>query len=240
MQRKKSQIEITQVIARLKRVFDAKTDSELADKLGVKQNTISTWKIRGTLDYPLIIANCDKIDLNWLFGTHHILFAENNDAPTREIADRFSAPNNVEQYDPAIHHCVDFAAAEDSNKGLADEKKSKKNYTENVRAKCEGKNVRAKENLLGQNASPNNGLPSDSIEKGGEDPDERIDTLNRFIQGLQTRLKHLEELLEAKEQLIQAKDVTITTQNTALKLIEHQMDASSRAMEAFISRLKNE
>ena len=64
MQRKKSQIEITQVIARLKRVFDAKTDSELADKLGVKQNTISTWKIRGTLDYPLIIANCDKIDLN--------------------------------------------------------------------------------------------------------------------------------------------------------------------------------
>ena len=109
-----------------------------------------------------------------------------------------------------------------------------------MRAKCEGKNVRAKENLLGQNASPNNGLPSDSIEKGGEDPDERIDTLNRFIQGLQTRLKHLEELLEAKEQLIQAKDVTITTQNTALKLIEHQMDASSRAMEAFISRLKNE
>ena len=240
MQRKKSQIEITQVIARLKRVFDAKTDSELADKLGVKQNTISTWKIRGTLDYPLIIANCDKIDLNWLFGTHHILFAENNDAPTREIADRFSNPNNIKKYYPEIHHCVDFAATEDSNKGLADEKKSKKNYTENVRAKCEGKNVRAKENLLGQNASPNNGLPSDSIEKGGEDPDERIDTLNRFIQGLQTRLKHLEELLEAKEQLIQAKDVTITTQNTALKLIEHQMDASSRAMEAFISRLKNE
>lgn len=43
-----------------------RTDTELSDFLGVKQNTISSWKSRGTVDYDLIISKCDTDDLNWL------------------------------------------------------------------------------------------------------------------------------------------------------------------------------
>ncbi|HAY3505753.1 S24 family peptidase [Elizabethkingia anophelis] len=43
-----------------------KTDSDFADFLGIKQNTLSNWKSRNTMDYELIITKCDKINANWL------------------------------------------------------------------------------------------------------------------------------------------------------------------------------
>jgi len=56
----------TFLLNRLKSVKDFKTDLELATFLGVKQNTLSSWKSRGSVDYDLIISKCDTLDLNWL------------------------------------------------------------------------------------------------------------------------------------------------------------------------------
>jgi len=57
------------VIRRLKQLLGYKNDQELAELLGVKPNTLSSWKIRDTLRYDKIIALCRKqrIDLNDLF-----------------------------------------------------------------------------------------------------------------------------------------------------------------------------
>jgi len=65
MQEKTSQY-ANLILDRLKSVLNIRTDLALANYLGVKANTISTWKSRNTLDYELIFAKCDYIDLNWL------------------------------------------------------------------------------------------------------------------------------------------------------------------------------
>lgn len=54
---------------RLKSEKGITTDTELAKKLGVKQNTISGWKARNTIDIKLIISVFDDISLDYLaFG----------------------------------------------------------------------------------------------------------------------------------------------------------------------------
>ncbi|ATC39626.1 LexA family transcriptional regulator [Elizabethkingia anophelis] len=50
----------------IKSYLGFKTDSDFADFLGIKQNTLSNWKSRNTIDYELIITKCDEINANWL------------------------------------------------------------------------------------------------------------------------------------------------------------------------------
>lgn len=54
------------IINEIKTHLNYKTDTELAEFLGIKQPTISTWRKRNTIDYELIIAKCNDIDANWL------------------------------------------------------------------------------------------------------------------------------------------------------------------------------
>lgn len=68
MQEKNSHNAIFFLVERLKAYFQVDTDYALAEKLGVKANTISTWKNRDTIDYPLILAKCDNVNLNWLLS----------------------------------------------------------------------------------------------------------------------------------------------------------------------------
>ncbi|MDR2936886.1 MAG: helix-turn-helix domain containing protein [Rikenellaceae bacterium] len=86
MQTKTSQSEIKNILIRLKSALGVVTDTELAEALGVKQNTISTWKTRGTIDFPLVISKCDNIDLNWLFlGEGSMLRADGLKASAQSI-----------------------------------------------------------------------------------------------------------------------------------------------------------
>ncbi|MCD6099670.1 MAG: helix-turn-helix transcriptional regulator [Candidatus Marinimicrobia bacterium] len=61
-------VKIEEILKRLKQLKGLKTDTELAQYLGVKQNTISSWKRRRTIPYNLFISKCEeeKINLNWL------------------------------------------------------------------------------------------------------------------------------------------------------------------------------
>lgn len=68
MQVNNSQFAIN-VIERLKTALLTRNDADLAGLFGVKQNTISTWKSRNTVDYALVIAKCEEasINIHWLF-----------------------------------------------------------------------------------------------------------------------------------------------------------------------------
>jgi phage repressor protein C with HTH and peptisase S24 domain len=68
MQEKTSQ-NANAVLIRLKEALSISTDKALADRLKVKANTLSSWKDRDTLDYPMLIAVCEEegINMRWLF-----------------------------------------------------------------------------------------------------------------------------------------------------------------------------
>lgn len=68
----------SKIIREIKLHLGFKNDTELADFLGIKQNTLSTWKSRNTMDYDLVISKCDFIDANWLLtGEGEMLKSEN-------------------------------------------------------------------------------------------------------------------------------------------------------------------
>jgi len=78
MQEKSSQNAIN-IINRVKESYNIGTDTELALFLGVKQNTIASWKSRNSIDYQLIISKCDSEDLNWLLtGDGSMLKSDKN------------------------------------------------------------------------------------------------------------------------------------------------------------------
>lgn len=54
------------IIQRLKEYYGLSTNAELADKLGVAQNTISGWIKRNSIDYDLVFSKCEGVDFNWL------------------------------------------------------------------------------------------------------------------------------------------------------------------------------
>lgn len=69
----------SKIIREIKLYLGFKNDTELADFLGIKQNTLSTWKSRNTMDYDLVISKCDFIDANWLLtGEGEMLKSDNN------------------------------------------------------------------------------------------------------------------------------------------------------------------
>lgn len=54
------------ILNEIKKHLGFKKDSDFANFLGIKQNTLSTWKSRNVIDYDLIISKCEDIDANWL------------------------------------------------------------------------------------------------------------------------------------------------------------------------------
>jgi hypothetical protein len=67
MQEKSAQNETFFIIERLRAYFQVNNDYQVAYKLGIKQNTISAWKRRNTVDHELLITKCANANLNWLF-----------------------------------------------------------------------------------------------------------------------------------------------------------------------------
>jgi len=62
-------IDVNNVIDKLKKFFNVKTDVELSRKLGFSDRVVTTWKQRNTLNFEKIIevAIKENIDLNYLF-----------------------------------------------------------------------------------------------------------------------------------------------------------------------------
>lgn len=54
------------IIRRAKRVSDFKSDSQLADYLGISRSTLSNWGARNSIDFPLLLGKYPDVDYNWL------------------------------------------------------------------------------------------------------------------------------------------------------------------------------
>ena len=92
----------SKIIREIKLYLGFKNDTELADFLGIKQNTLSTWKSRNTMDYDLVISKCDFIDANWLLTGQGPMLKEptpedkqSKSQKIREIADTPTKKNNL-------------------------------------------------------------------------------------------------------------------------------------------------
>jgi phage repressor protein C with HTH and peptisase S24 domain len=54
------------MMRQLKTHLGFRKESELADYLGIKSNTLSTWYARNTFDAMLIFSKCDFVSPRWL------------------------------------------------------------------------------------------------------------------------------------------------------------------------------
>ena len=91
-----------EIIERLKIGLELSSDNALADTLGVSKTTLSNWKSRNSLDFPLVFSLCEHISLEWLLTGKGNMLKE-------EGKEEASAP--VISYDPKVgqpYYNVDF------------------------------------------------------------------------------------------------------------------------------------
>lgn len=55
-----------EAIERLKRIFNVKFDTGLSKALGLHQSTLSSWRLRGTLDLKLIYDRIENVSLDYI------------------------------------------------------------------------------------------------------------------------------------------------------------------------------
>ncbi|MEX0681277.1 MAG: helix-turn-helix domain-containing protein [Balneolales bacterium] len=59
----------TSVLDRLKKALHIKTDSELAEFLGVMPTVVANWRSRNRINTTRVISKCESLDIHWLlFG----------------------------------------------------------------------------------------------------------------------------------------------------------------------------
>ena len=95
-------------IERLKIGLELSSDNAPADTLGVSKTTLSNWKSRNSLDFPLVFSLCEHISLDWLLtGKGKML--KSNAQEDEEAAPKIS-------YNPQVgqpYYDVDFLAGFD-------------------------------------------------------------------------------------------------------------------------------
>jgi SOS-response transcriptional repressor LexA len=59
---------VSGVIDRAKSVLGVSSDADFARVLGVLPSTITNWRSRNTINFPLIISKCSGVSLDWLIN----------------------------------------------------------------------------------------------------------------------------------------------------------------------------
>ena len=54
------------ILNRQKAALAVGTDKELAETLGIKKATLSNWRTRNSIDFPLVFSFCEHINIDWL------------------------------------------------------------------------------------------------------------------------------------------------------------------------------
>jgi SOS-response transcriptional repressor LexA len=57
---------VNNIIDRAKEALGVTFDSDFARKIGILPSTLTNWRKRGTINYPLLIYKCQDISLDWL------------------------------------------------------------------------------------------------------------------------------------------------------------------------------
>ena len=69
------------ILNEIKLYLGFERDTDFAEFLGIKQNTLSNWKARNSIDYDLIISKCEEINANWLLTGKGPMLKEDNNLP---------------------------------------------------------------------------------------------------------------------------------------------------------------
>lgn len=56
----------SEILERIKKAYNLKTDIEVADLLGINKTTLSNWKARNSIDLQLVFSKCEHINADWL------------------------------------------------------------------------------------------------------------------------------------------------------------------------------
>ena len=67
-----------EIMEKYKTAFELKNDAALARFLEIKPNSLASWKFRGSVNYELLIAKSDNLNLNWLFKGLEPVFLQDN------------------------------------------------------------------------------------------------------------------------------------------------------------------
>lgn len=78
----------TLILNRLKKAKNFKSDTELANYLGISKSTLSNWYSRNSIDYDLLFSKCEQINSNWLLTGEGDVFK--NDNVVKEIKESYS------------------------------------------------------------------------------------------------------------------------------------------------------
>lgn len=62
---------------RLCTALGMKTDTELAEFLGLSNKTLSGWRARNSFDFALVLEKCEGINWHWLFTGEGSMYADN-------------------------------------------------------------------------------------------------------------------------------------------------------------------
>lgn len=81
-----------EIIERLKIGLELSSDNALADTLGVSKTTLSNWKSRNSLDFPLVFSLCEHISLDWLLTGEGNMLKSDNEKPI-EAHKTFGGPS---------------------------------------------------------------------------------------------------------------------------------------------------
>ena len=100
------------ILDNLRNILNLRTDKQLAEKLEINLNTLSSWRNRNSVDFPLIIAFCasNNININWLFngiGEPHLANNDNIKDKIKELQDEIKKNNDEIQKDAKIINAYD-------------------------------------------------------------------------------------------------------------------------------------
>jgi len=87
----------------IKLYYNFSSDTDFANFLGVKPQTLSSWRVRNTFDIELMYAKCVNIDANFLLTGKGNMIRENNHSKSDEgdIKDSF---NNIKDFNARIYN----------------------------------------------------------------------------------------------------------------------------------------
>lgn len=83
----------TAVIERLKELFKVTSDTALCDKAGINRQTLSNWKQRNSVPYPLCVSVAEEIgaSIDWLLTGEGPMYRSAPPAPAAQLTAREEA-----------------------------------------------------------------------------------------------------------------------------------------------------
>jgi hypothetical protein len=83
------------IYKRIKLAYGIKTDTKLAEFMGVKQSTIATNYSRNSVNWEDIISKCDNLSLDWLMTGFGEMFRNSSE----------NIPNNLKSHTISQDNC---------------------------------------------------------------------------------------------------------------------------------------